>query len=361
MDENSIFNEQNLNNLEFLFNYAERFRFGELHVKLDQDTGLCAIIAIHNTKLGPALGGCRFIEYPSRGAAVVDAIRLARGMSYKAAVAGLPLGGGKAVIIKPPHLQDRESLFLKFGEFVDELGGKYITAKDSGSSMTDMDIIAQKTKYVTTKSPTTDNDVCGDPSYFTARGVLRSIEASAAFRLKKDSLNGLHVALQGAGAVASYLAKELTNAGAKITVCDIDADRVNEFAKTYNAKIVSTNDIYDVDCDIFSPSALGATINKTTIPRLNAKVIAGCANNQLECRDCGVELHKRGISYAPDYLANSGGLIFAAADYLQQNQDEVESKVDEIYDTLTNIYVRCEQENEAPNVITGKYIEEMIF
>lgn len=360
MDENSIFNEQNLNNLEFLFNYAESFNFGDLHIKIDHETGLFAIIAIHNRKLGPALGGCRFIEYASKGAAIVDAIRLARGMSYKAAIANLPLGGGKAVIIKPPVIKDRKALFLKFGEFVEELGGNYITAKDSGSLMTDMDSIAQKTPYVTTKSPAPGRQG-GDPSYYTARGVLRSIEASVAYRLKKETLDGLHVAIQGSGAVANYLAEQLVHAGARLTVCDIDVNSVNALAKAYDATIVPPEKIYDVECDIFSPSALGAVINRATIPRIKAKIIAGCANNQLECRGCGVELFKRGISYAPDYLANSGGLIFAAAEYFAQKQEEVTSKVDEIYDTMLRIYSRAESENEATNVITGKFVEEMIY
>ncbi len=280
MNESSIFNEQNLNNLEFVFNYAENFHFGGLHIKIDQATGLTAIIAIHNTKLGPALGGCRFLQYATRGAAIVDALRLAKGMTYKAAIAGLNLGGGKAVIIEPAKPYDREALFLKFGEFVHELGGNYITAKDSGTHMSDMDIIAQKTPYVTTTSPVTDHE-SGDPSYFTARGVLRSIEASVAHRFKRNSLNGLHVAIQGAGAVAHYLAKNLVAAGAKLTICDVNPKKAEELAKTFAANIVSPADIYDVDCDIFSPCALGASLNTMSIPRLKAKVVAGCANNQL--------------------------------------------------------------------------------
>lgn len=359
MEDNSILNEQNLNNLEFVSNYAESLDFGDLHLKIDRVTGLCAIIAIHNTKLGPALGGCRFIEYPSRGAAIVDALRLARGMTYKAAITGLPLGGGKSVIIKPSGSYDREALFSSFGQFIDTLGGRYITANDSGTSMSDMDIIAKETSYVTTTTPPAGSQL-HDSSFFTARGVFRSIQAALSYRLKKDSLNGIHVALQGTGSVAYYLAKLLSESGARITACDIDTARVNAFAKAFEADIVSPEAIYDVDCDVFSPSALGAVINRFTIPRLKATVIAGCANNQLESHESGIACQQRGILYAPDYLANSGGLIFAAADYLKQDQDSVIDKIDTIYDTLLRIFTRADAEHEPTDVITSKIVEEMI-
>jgi len=359
MDENSIFNDQNLNNLEFLFNYAETFQFGQVHIDIEKNTRAIIIIAIHNTKLGPALGGCRFIEYTSRGAAIIDALRLARGMSYKAAIAGLPLGGGKAVIIKPPGSIDREAIFSRFGQLINNLNGQYITAKDSGSEMSDMDVIARHTPYVTTTTSTSES--IGDPSYFTARGVLRSIEASVSHRLNKSSLADIHVAIQGAGAVAKFLAKELVARGARISVCDVDSTRASEFSKQFNATVVDPSAIYDVDCDVFSPCALGATINHATIPRIKAKIIAGCANNQLERRECGIELHRREIIYAPDYLANSGGLIFAASEYFKNNQNTVIAKVDEIHDTLLQIYQRSAEQNEASNVITGKLVEEMIY
>ena len=359
VDEDSILNANNLNDVSYLFNYASQSRFGELHVKMDEETGLHAIIAIHNTKLGPALGGCRCIEYPSVGAGIVDALRLARGMSYKAAIAGLPLGGGKAVLIKPKEIKDRDAYFSKFGEFVDELGGKYITAKDSGSHMNDMDTIAKKTRYVTTT--TQPGEQLGDPSYFTARGVFRSIQAGVHYRLKTDSLKGVHVAIQGAGAVAHYVAKDLIAEGARITVCDINAENAKSLADKYGANIVSPDEIYDVECDVFSPSALGATINSDTIKRINTKVIAGCANNQLEKRQTGIELRKRNILYTPDYLANSGGLIYACASYTNCNTEGVEKKIDEIYDTMLMIFARADEENSASNEITSKIVEEMIY
>ena len=359
MDEDSILNVDNLNDVSFLFNYAQRFRYGELHYKLDEETGLQAIIAIHSTKLGPSLGGCRCIEYPSIGAATVDALRLARGMTYKAAIAGLPLGGGKAVLIRPPVIRDREAYFKKYGEFVDSLGGRYVTAKDSGTSMEDMDIIATKTNYVTTTTPKDDEE--GDPSYFTAKGVFRGIQAGVHHKFNKDSLKGIRVAIQGAGSVAHYLAELLCEEGAKITVCDIVKDNTDRFAKEFDADVVSPDKIYDVDCDVFSPSALGAIINGNTIPRLKAKVIAGCANNQLTRRHYGEELYQRGILYAPDYLVNAGGVIFASSSYNKTDYQAVEKKIDEIYDTLLRIFTRSDKEKEATNRITAKFVEEMIY
>jgi leucine dehydrogenase len=235
-----------------------------------------AIVAIHSTKLGPALGGCRFIEYPNTNAAIIDALRLARGMSYKAAISDLAFGGGKAVIIKPKGAFDRTALFKAFGRFVEELGGRYITAKDSGTTLEDMDIIATITNYVSSTSEMVD------PSPFTAHGVRRGIEAAVKFQLGKDSLDGLRVAIQGVGYVGHYLAAELHALGAKLIVADTDTAAVTRCVNEFGAQAVGVDDIYAVDCDVFAPCALGAIINDVTIPRIKASIIAGAANNQLD-------------------------------------------------------------------------------
>src|SRR3984957_644248 len=237
-----------------LFGRLDAYDYGEVHFKLDKATGLRAIVAIHDTRLGPALGGCRFIHYESDESALTDALRLARGMTYKAALAGLPHGGGKSVIIRPPQHFDRVALFRAFGRFIDDLRGHYITAEDSGTGLEDMEIIRSVTKHVTGVDPSHGGS--GDPSPFTALGVRRGIEAAVKFKLGKDVLTGLAVTVQGVGHVGYHLCKELHACGAKLTVADVDPLKAERAQREFGASVVSLDDIYAVACDVFAPCAL---------------------------------------------------------------------------------------------------------
>jgi leucine dehydrogenase len=343
------------NNLANFLEYAEDHQFGEIHCKVDKETGMKAIIAIHDTKLGPSLGGCRFIEYPSSGAALYDAMRLARGMSYKSAIANLPLGGGKSVIIKPTHDYNRVDYFNKFGQFVDELNGKYITALDSGTQLEDMDIISKHTSYVA--SLTTHH---GDPSFATSRGILRGIEAAVAFKLNKDSLNGLHIAIQGLGHVGFLLAGYLHDLGATLSVADLDDERATEVAKKYGATIVPVAEIHKVPCDVFSPCALGAIINDKTIDEFQTTIIAGAANNQLAHTYHGKIIHDKGILYAPDYVINAGGVIFACGKYFHTNEEIVHKQLDNIRNSLTKIFTRSIKDNIPTSEIADIIAQEIL-
>jgi len=345
---------QSDNNEEDIFKYAEFMNFGDIHIKTDPDTQLRAIIAIHNTNLGPSLGGCRCVHYETSFAAIQDAMRLAQGMSYKAAISGLSQGGGKSVIMRPAIIRDRDAYFESFGQFVEQLGGRYITAVDSGTGVADMDIIARKTKHVVS----TSNGVGGkgDPSPFTAHGVLLGLKAGVEHRLKRNSLEGIHVAIQGAGHVGYFLAKELHEQGAQLTICsnkDSDAQRlVDEFS----GAVVSKEAIYDVDCDVFAPCALGGTVNKETVKRLKASVIAGGANNQLASVAIGDLLKQKNILYAPDYVINAGGLIHVSVIDI----DEINSKVARIYDTTREIFIRADKESRSSSFVADEISEERI-
>jgi len=335
--------------------YALSHGFGDLHFKVDPETGMKAMIAIHSTKLGPALGGCRFIEYPNTTAALNDAMRLARGMSYKAASVNLPLGGGKSVIMKPKGPFNREQYMHKFGSFINELNGRYITALDSGTLLSDMDIINEHTDYVASLSKYN-----GDPSPSTSRGVLRGIQAAVAFKLGKDSLKGLHVAIQGMGHVGYNLARHLHELGASLSVADISAESVERAVKEFGATAVSTDAIHKVPCDVFAPCALGAVINDITIPQLQTTIIAGAANNQLAHTIHGKKLHDKGILYAADYVINAGGLIFAASKYLHTPEETVKDQIDGIYTSLTQIFTRSAKDNLPASEIADTLAQEKL-
>ncbi|MDF1757513.1 MAG: amino acid dehydrogenase [Legionellaceae bacterium] len=335
--------------------YAMDHQFGDIHCKIDRETGMKAIIAIHNTKLGPSLGGCRFIEYPSSNAALYDVMRLARGMSYKSAIANLPLGGGKSVILKPKQNYNREGYFHAFGKFVEELNGQYITALDSGTELQDMDIIAKHTNYVA--SSTAHH---GDPAYSTSRGILRGIEAAVAFKLNKSNLQGLHIAIQGLGHVGFLLAGYLHERGAKLTVADLNPERAKAVADEFGASIVSTNDIHKVPCDVFSPCALGAIINDVSIEEFQTTIIAGAANNQLAHTYHGKRIHEKGILYAPDYVINAGGVIFACGKYYHTNEEIVHGQIDNISESLTNIFARSTKENIPTSEIVDIIAQEIL-
>lgn len=337
--------------VDSLFRYAELLGFGEFHVKIDHATGLHAIIAIHNLYRGPAIGGCRLIHYDHTDQALVDALRLAQMMSYKAAVCNLPHGGAKAVIMKPKVIKDRAALFSSFGDFVQEQAGRYITAVDAGTEPDDMDIISQRTRYVTC---TTFGGYAGDPSPHTALGVRRGIEAAVKFKLNRDSLEGIHVAIQGAGHVGFHLSKELKKLGAKITICDTNKEAIENVINEFGSeviKVVKPEEIYEVPCDVFSPCALGATLNFHTIHQLKASIVAGSANNQLDHHQHDMVLYQRGILYVPDFVINSGGLIHAAAIYDHGDEDKANAQIYNLYETLMNLFERAKQENRPTNEI----------
>ena len=342
-----------------LLSYAESLGHGELHIKMDQETGLRAIVSIHNTNRGPALGGCRFIEYNNVSEAIYDAMRLARGMTYKAAISNLPLGGGKTVMIRPKIIKDRVALFEKFGEFVEELGGRYITAVDSGSTVEDMDAIHRKTNYVTSTSR--PDETHGDPSYSTAYGVYRGMLAAVKFRLGKNDLEGLHIAMQGSGHVGYPLAKHLHHAGAKLTVCDMNVESAQRCVKEFGARLADPAEIFEVACDIFAPCALGAVLNDYTIPKLNTKIIAGSANNQLAQAKHAQTLMDLGILYVPDYVINAGGLIEVVGIYHGETPEKIKKDVERIYETVTMICEPAKDEHHAPATIADNIAAAKIY
>ena len=310
----------------------------------DPASGLQAIIAIHNTTLGPALGGTRLWPYKTHGEAVVDALRLSRGMTYKAAISGLNLGGGKAVIIADPANKS-EMLWRRYGKFVDSLGGKYITAEDVNTSARDMEYIALETKSVTGVPEYMGGS--GDPSPYTAYGVFTGMKAAAKKRWGNDSLEGKTVLVQGVGHVGQYLVGHLVKAGAKVKISDINEKNLKMAKDAHpGIAIVDNNDIFSEDMDIYAPCALGATLNSESIARMKAGVVAGAANNQLADENVhGPMLIERGILYAPDFLINAGGLINVAAELETYNVDRVKGNVEKIYDRTLEIFAFSEKEN----------------
>lgn len=319
-----------------IFDYMQKYDYEQLVFCQDEASGLKAIIAIHDTTLGPALGGCRMWTYATEENAIEDALRLARGMTYKNAAAGLNLGGGKTVIIGNPRTDKSEALFRALGRFVQSLNGRYITAEDVGTTVHDMDLIHQETKFVTGVSESYGSS--GNPSPMTALGVFRGLQATAKVAFGTDSLEGKAVAVQGVGNVGYYLSKHLHEAGAKLIVTDINEDNLNRVTNEFGAQVVAPSDIFGVECDIFAPCALGAIINDDTIPQLKCKVVAGSANNQLKEDRHGDKLQELGILYAPDYVINAGGVINVADELEGYNADRARKKVENIYNILLNVY-----------------------
>jgi leucine dehydrogenase len=341
-----------------LFDQLRAYDFGELHIKEDKATGLRAIIAIHDTRLGPALGGCRFLPYDTEQAAITDALRLARGMTYKAALAGLGHGGGKSVLIRPTRHFDRVALFHAFGRFVEDLRGHYITAEDSGTGLEDMEVIRTVTRHVT--GVDASNGGSGDPSPFTALGVRRGIEACVKFKLGKDSLEGVHVAVQGVGHVGYQLCKELSAEGARLSVADVDPLKAERAHREFKATVVPLDEIFDVACDVIAPCALGSALNDRTIPRIKAKIVAGAANNQLAEPRHGDDLHARGILYAPDYAINAGGLINVAQEVLGYDAKLAREKTMKLYDTIWDIAERSAKLHSPTYRVTDIIVEEKL-
>ena len=323
----------------------------------NEKAGLKAIIAVHNTNLGPAIGGCRLFPYASFDDALFDVLRLSRGMSHKNAVAGLPHGGGKGVIIADPSMKT-EAMFEAFGEAVNNLGGDYITAEDVNTDCDDALIMMRKTKHICGLPMNS-----GDPSPFTARGVWQGIRATAKVALGRDDLEGLTIAVQGLGKVGYDLCRHLHNSGAKLIIANRSNKAMAEKAvEEFGAKIVGTDEIYAQECDIFSPNAMGAILNPTTIPMLKCKAVAGGANNQILDDASGEALKARGIFYAPDFVINGGGVINAAAEVDgPYNKDAVLAKVDNIYNTIEHILSESKTTGEPEGIIATRYAESLIY
>jgi leucine dehydrogenase len=322
----------------------------------DSETGLKAIIAVHNTVLGPALGGTRMWMYNNEMEALNDVLRLSRGMTYKNAISGLNLGGGKAVIIGDARSMKSEALFRRFGKFVQSLGGKYITAEDVGISPIDMSWVAMETDHVVGLPGKS-----GDPSPVTAYGVYMGMKASAKMQFGSDSLSGKMVAVQGVGHVGEYLVKHLTEEGAKVVISDIHEETLKRVSSQYGASVVGLDEIYNVPMDIYAPCALGATVNDDTLAKLKCSIIAGAANNQLAVESVhGKEVMDKGIIYAPDFTINAGGVINCYSEVKSLSPKWAMGKAEEIYSTILNIVQRSKSENIPTYQIANRMAEERI-
>lgn len=333
--------------IQSVFSHPEFMQHEKVSFFHDAQTGLKAIIAIHNTTLGPALGGCRMWAYASDEEALRDVLRLSRGMTYKAAITGLPLGGGKSVIIGDARKDKTPEMMRAMGRAVDSLGGRYIIAEDVGTTVDDLSQMATQTKYAV---GITHGEHGGDPSPVTAYGVYVGLKAAVKHRLKREDIRGLHVAVQGLGNVGYNLCKLLHKDGVKLSVTDVQADRVEMAVKELGATAVALNDIYDVDCDVFAPCALGAIINADTLARIKAPVIAGAANNQLATAADGDRVREKNMLYAPDYVINAGGLICVHYEHQARlkgqplNTAEMMAHVERIADTTAQIFAKADKE-----------------
>lgn len=318
--------------------------------------GYRGIIAIHSTTLGPAVGGTRFWNYASEDEAIIDALRLSRGMTYKCAAAGVALGGGKSIIIDDNKTQNREALFRAHGRFVERLGGRYVTAEDVGTSASDMEFIALETSHVGGLAGRGG----GDPSPWTALGVFRAMQAAANHLWGSNDLRAKRVAIQGCGNVGYNLAKELNVAGAEIIVSDVDTAKTTRAIQEFGATAVAPDAVHAIDADIFAPCALGATINDATIPQIKAKIVCGAANNQLLEPRHGDELEARGILYAPDYVANGGGVLSGGPRMFNWPLDEVRRRVLGIYDTMLSIFDSAKAEGIATYKAADRFAERRL-
>lgn len=326
----------------------------------DVKSGLKAIIAVHNTNLGPSLGGCRMFPYADSAEALTDVLRLSKGMTYKAAMANLPQGGGKAVIIGNPRSDKNHDMFLAFGEFINKLGGDYITAEDSGISVADLTISSQKTQFVSgiqAKFRYDGSPSDGNPASGTAYGVFVGLQASVKHQFNSD-LKGVNVAIQGLGHVGYRLAGMLHSAGAHLFVTDIYPEQLEKAKTEFGATIVAPEEIFSLDVDVFAPCAMGATINEKSIPQLKAKVVAGAANNQLAHESLGLVLREKGILYAPDYVINAGGIIDIYHQTQDGTPDDLKAHLEAIGDTLNEIYTRTDGTSESTNVISNQIAQE---
>jgi leucine dehydrogenase len=331
-----------------------------LHFVHDQASGLRAIIAIHSTHLGPAAGGARFWHYADDAEALTDALRLSRGMSYKNAMAGLPLGGGKSVILADEARTKTPELLAAFGRAVDGLGGRYVTAEDVGMSVTDMIEVSRQTKYVA-GLPAEGGEVGGDPGPHTSLGVFLGLKAAVRHKLGKDNVAGLHIALQGAGSVASGVALHAAAEGAKLSIADIDPAKAKKLADATGGAIVAPQDILGLEADVLSPNALGGIFDATTIAALKVPIIAGGANNQLATLEDGARLHARGILYAPDYVTNAGGIINVCTEYLDDGDENlVRQRIEAIPGKLEQIWAESEASGRDPAAVADAMAQRLI-
>jgi len=342
-----------------IFNYMEKYDYEQLVFCQDENSGLKAIIAIHDTTLGPALGGTRMWTYDTEEEAIEDALRLARGMTYKNAAAGLNLGGGKTVIIGDPKKDKNPEMFRAFGRYIQSLNGRYITAEDVGTTEEDMDLIHMETDFVTGISAESQGS-SGNPSPVTGYGIYKGMKAAAKEVYGDESLEGKTVAVQGVGNVAYALCEHLHKEGAKLIVTDINKEAVNRAVEAFGAEAVDPDNIYGVDCDIYAPCALGATINDETIPQFKAKIIAGSANNQLKASKHGDIIHEKGILYAPDYVINAGGVINVADELNGYNQARAMKKVETIYDSLSKVFEIARRDQIPTHTAADRMAEERI-
>ncbi|QIG80954.1 Glu/Leu/Phe/Val family dehydrogenase [Stakelama tenebrarum] len=332
-----------------------------VHLFTDPVSGLRAVIAVHSTALGPAAGGVRYWYYADSSAAITDALRLSRGMSYKNAMAGLPIGGGKGVVLAPrPHDTISTAQLEAFGRAVESLGGRYVTAEDVGMSEARMKVIASQTRYVS-GLPVAEGSAGGDPGPSTALGIYLGVRAAAKRALGVDSMAGVHVAVQGVGSVGSGLVRRLAKDGAKLTLADVNADKAAALAAELGADTVPADEILALPADIFSPNALGAILTESSIPQLQCKVVAGGANNQLATRLDGPRLHARGILYAPDYVINAGGIINVGLEYLGQgDRAEVEARIAKIPERLEQVWEESERSGDPESEVADRIAQRLI-
>ena len=331
-----------------------------VHMVTDRATGLKAVIAAHSTHLGPAMGGTRYWAYPQKEQAVTDALRLSRGMSYKNAMAGLPLGGGKAVILADPQAPKTPEYLAAFGRAINGLGGAYVTAEDVGMSVADMVAISQATKFIS-GLPVEGGEAGGDPGPFTAYGVYLGLRAAAKQAFGSDDMAGRHVAIQGVGSVGGGVARRLAADGAKLTLADFNADKAKALAAELGAETADKDAIMAIPCDVFSPNALGAILTEQSVAALQAPVIAGAANNQLATADIGQLVHDRGIVYAPDYVINAGGIINVGLEYLGQGTaEEVNARIEQIPARLADIWATSKAENRPASAVADVMAQRLI-
>lgn len=331
-----------------------------VHLLRDPEAGLNAIIAIHSTHLGPAAGGVRFWHYADSTDAITDALRLSRGMSYKNAMAGLPMGGGKAVILADENRTKTPDMLRAFGRAIEGLGGKYVTAEDVGMTDDDMVVIRSETDHVS-GLPVESGAAGGDPGPFTALGVYLGVKAAAKRALGTDDMAGVHVAIQGVGSVGGGLARLLKEDGAKITVADVDGVRAAALAEEVGGDVADPNAILSIDADVVSPCALGAILDAGSIAALKCKVIAGGANNQLARPEDGLRVHERGILYAPDYVINAGGIINVGLEYLGQgDREEVEARIGRIPERLEQVWSESEESGDPASDVADRIAQRLI-
>jgi leucine dehydrogenase len=332
----------------------------EIHFVTDEKCGLKAIIAVHSTHVGPAAGGARFWHYAKDADALTDALRLSRGMSYKNAMAGLPLGGGKSVILADSNRSKTPDMLHAFGKAVNGMGGRYVTAEDVGINVADMIEVARSTNYVA-GLPNSGGDVGGDPGPHTSLGVFLGLKAAVKRALGKDNLNALHIALQGAGSVATGVALHAGAEGAKLTIADVDQAKAQKLADATNGKIVSPDEILGIEADVLSPNALGAIFNEQTIAALKVPVVAGGANNQLATPEDGERLHARSILYAPDYVINAGGIINVCTEYLGDGDASlVRQRIEGIPVRLDQIWAESQETGRDPAAVADAMAQRLI-